>query len=155
MEPRSDQKAVSRAIASGGTDLPQTGNGEGEPEFSRAHAERDKQDRERDQERADVGEELSKKRHDAEDKRRLHADQPHPGANRKSGHDSVDCDTAHPGSHLSPEAGQGAVRLHSEPVGCERQITGDQRLRVAQHKNEQQQGKDHAEHAADDTDCRS
>src|SRR5438876_843332 len=78
--------------------------GEREPELGRAHAERDEQDWESHEKRADVREKFAEERHHAEDERRLHADEPHAGADRKPGHESVDRDAAHPRGHLSREA---------------------------------------------------
>ena len=45
-----------------------------EPEFCRTHAQRDQQDGNRNQERADIWQKLAEKREHAKDERRLHAD---------------------------------------------------------------------------------
>src|SRR5882724_3811580 len=128
---------------------------EREPEFCRAHAQSDKQNRNGNEESSDVGKKFSQERKHTEHQRWLDADQPKTDADGKSGNTSINGDTTRPGVHLSHHPCEGAARFFLVTIRREREISGDEWLRINEHKDQQQNSEKSAEQAADQTDRRS
>ena len=130
-------------------------DGQGQPEFCRAHAQGDQQDRNGNEKCANGRKKLAKKREHAKDKCRLHADQPKQRADGDAGDCTIDGDSARPRNHLSHESRECAMGLLAITIRREREIRGDERPGIGQYKNEQEHGENGAGYSADQTNCRS